>query len=121
MYDMKKTEIMMSIILTVGMIISIILILSGGILYLLQYGNDIMRYDSLQLDAYKTSIIEIWKSAFTLSPYALIELGIFILVITQAVRVALLAWYYAAIKDTIFSLISVFIISVLIYSLFFRY
>lgn len=120
MLSIKKMEVLMSLILTAGMIVSISLVLIGGTLYLLQHGSQHMHYDMMQVDYYKTNLTLIWNAAISFSPVGIIELGLITLVATQGIRVALLVGFYAAIQDYKFLLISLFIISVLIYSLFFR-
>lgn len=120
MSDNKKMERIMGQILLIGMIISIGLVLLGGTLYLLQHGSENMHYDVMQVN-YKTNFISIWHDALSFSPFGIIELGLLTLVATQGIRVALLAGFYAVLRDYKFLVISLFVFSVLVYSLFFRH
>lgn len=119
MPDIKKMEVVMSLILTIGMIISMSLVLLGGLFYLLQHGHESMHYDLMNVD-YSTSLKLIWQSALSFSPFGMIELGVMVLVATQMIRVGLLAGFYAVIRDYKFLLISLFVFCVLVYSNIFR-
>lgn len=121
MLDNKKIAKIMSVILKLGMILAMGFVMLGGILYLLQHGNEKMQYDIMEVDFYKTNIALIWDAALSYSPLGMIELGLLILVITQGIRVGLLTWFYAVIRDYKFFFMSLFILIVMTYSLFFRY
>jgi uncharacterized membrane protein len=120
MSDIKKMEITMSLILAAGMMISVLLVLLGATLYLLQHGSDLMSYQLAQDENFSASVRLIIDSALSLTPFGLIELGLLVLVATQAIRVGMLVGFYALMRDYAFSLISLFILGVLLYSLFFR-
>lgn len=120
MPSIKRMENAMSVILTTGMIISLMLVTIGGVLYLYQSAHeniDAFFHSGLN---FQTSVGQIVLSAFSLSPFGIIEFGVLILVATQSVRVGLLVWYYSLKKDRWFTGISLFILAVLIYSFFFR-
>jgi uncharacterized membrane protein len=118
--SIKKMEETMSIILLLGVMISSVLVIIGGAIYLYQYGSENMHIELMLSNQYQTNAEMIWKSARTLSAVGIIELGLLALVITQIVRVALLVWFYGKIRDYWFILISTFILLVLIYSLIWR-
>src|SRR5438045_2129198 len=117
MPNIKKMEITMSLILAVGMIISVCLVMLGGTLYLLQHGGESMQYELTQDDHFSTSVRLIFDAALSFTPFGIIELGLLVLVATQAIRVGLLVWFYGVMRDYWFTLISLFIFCVLIYSL----
>jgi len=118
--QIKKIEEMISMILTIGILISTSLVLIGGFMYLLQFGNHDMNTELSQTVSYATNMKFIWQSALSVSPLGLIELGLLALVATQILRVGLLVWFYSAIHDYVFTLISLFILFTLIYSLIWR-
>lgn len=120
MYSIKKMQEVLSVVLMIGILTSTALVLIGGIFYLSQFGSHTMQVEILQSNAYQTNIKQIWQSALSLSPSGIIELGLLLLVITQILRVALLTWFYAVLKDIWFTSFSVFILLVLIYSLIWR-
>ncbi|MCW5582845.1 MAG: DUF1634 domain-containing protein [Gammaproteobacteria bacterium] len=59
-------------------------------------------------------------TALSLSPLAIIELGFLVLVATQAIRVAMLVWFYFVTQDYWFTSISIFILITLIYGFIWR-
>lgn len=120
MISTKKMENIIGLLLTIGMLFSAILVLIGGVLYLLQHGSDPMQTEVISSNAYQISIKHLWHRPQTFSAITIIELGLLALVATQILRVGLLAWFYTAIKDSKFALISFFILLMLIYSFVWR-
>lgn len=120
MLRIKKMEIVMSLILTIGMFLSASLVLLGGTIFLFQHGSESINTQLMQSDAYHTNIKHILQAVFSFSPVGIIELGLVILIATQMIRVGLLVWFYGIIRDYWFSCISLFILIVLVYSFFWR-
>lgn len=120
MFSIKQMENIIGWILIVGTLFSALLVLTGGCLYLLQHGSETMNAELLAANDYQIGVREILDIAFSFSPIGLIELGLVLLVATQLLRVALLVWFYAMIRDYWFTLISCFILFTLTYSLLWR-
>jgi len=118
--DIKKMQRGMSLILMAGMIIAVVLVMTGGSIFLLLYGSENANEEFVNVLGYATNVSRIFKMALDFSPLGLIELGLLVLVATQIVRVALLAGFYAKTRDYWFVGMSLFILAVLIYSFFFR-
>lgn len=116
----RRMEMIMSLLMRFGMMISVVIVMMGASLYLLHNGKMAMDIDMIQAIHYPGSLSQIWNDALSFSPFGLIELGILILVLTQALRVGLLVWFYALTRDFSFFMLSLFIFTILIYSLFFR-
>ena len=113
----KKIEEIIGVLLLVGIFISTTLVLIGGVLFLWQSGND----DILALPiTNQINLTEVWQFAFSFTPLGIIELGLLSLVMIQVLRVALLCGFYITIRDTRFTIISVFILCVLVYSIVWR-
>lgn len=108
----KKIQREMSIILLLGIGLATFLLLLGSGLYLWQEGNKNFALEQLHSNALQTSSI---PSLF--SPLGLVALGLFTMVLTQVLRVALLVFFYIKTRDLLFALFSLFILFVLIYSL----
>jgi uncharacterized membrane protein len=114
-------EMFIGYIMRTGLWISVIIVSIGGMLYLLQNGQHVVHYDTLQHDPrVVTSMSGILREAFTFSAEGIIWLGLLILVLTQVVRVALTAMLFFKDKDWIFTGISLIILVILIYSIFWR-
>ena len=120
MSDIKKMQRGMNLILIVGMMISVVLVTLGGSLFLLHYGSENIQNEFIYVVNEGTSAAKIWESALHFSPLGMIELGLLVLIATQAIRVALLAWFYGKTRDYWFAGMSLFILAVLLYSFFFR-
>ena len=116
MYSTQKMQDVISMLLIIGMLISVMIVAIGGTLYLLQHGNENLQTELLTAESGYHSIQQIWQIAFSFTPIGIIELGLLTLVATQILRVALLTWFYAVIRDYWFTGFSFFILVVLIYS-----
>lgn len=104
-------------ILHVGILLSIVLVMAGGISFLLQHGGESLQNNIFLSTNYDIDILQIWRSKLLFSPIGLIELGLLTLVMAQILRVALLSYYYIAIRDYWFMIFSLFILSIILYSL----
>jgi uncharacterized membrane protein len=104
----KKMEELIGLILTMGTLVSALLVIIGGTWYLIQEGSQ----------NWHTELMAVAVTEFNLSfsATAIIEVGLLSLVATQLLRVALLVWYYAVQRDYRFTFISFFVLLVLIYS-----
>lgn len=120
MAAIRKIEDIIGLVLLFGITLSAITVLIGGTLFLLQHGNETLQSELGQILIYPTTSRELWLIALSFTPIGIIELGLLMLVVTQILRVALLAWYYISIRDYWFILCCVFILAMLIYSLFWR-
>ncbi len=115
--SMQRMQHIMSVILTVGTLLSLGIVTLGGALYLFHFGHQNMAWELVQSNDYATTIPQIWQAASTFSPLGIVELGLVLLVATQVIRVALLVGFYAVIRDTRFTLICVFVLALMLYSL----
>ncbi|RDI37205.1 DUF1634 domain-containing protein [Aquicella lusitana] len=116
----SKIQEILGIILLSGIFISASLVIIGGLVYLLHHGGENMQMELLQSVTYQTSVKEILLGTLSFTPLRIIELGLLLLVATQVLRVALLTWFYALIRDYWFVSFSIFILFILVYSLFWR-
>jgi uncharacterized membrane protein len=116
---MKQSEYLIGIVLRLGLWLSVLIVLIGGTLYLLQNGHQIIPYHVFQASQNAFANKGIWGS-FSFTPEGIIQLGLLTLIITQILRIALLVWLFAEEKDYFFIMISVGILIVLIYSVFLR-
>jgi uncharacterized membrane protein len=117
MFSIHKIKNTIGYILTIGTIVSALFVLMGGLFYLLQHGQDKIQMVLMQPSLNDMKLISIWHAALHFSPMGLIGLGVFTLVGTQLLRVALLAFFYLMSCDYVFGAISLFILLVLLYSI----
>lgn len=105
----------LTLILLMGTLFAIFLVFLGGSTYLWQHGNEVLQLKVLESSHVN---IDIRHLSFSFSPLFIIILGLLSLVATQMLRVLLLLIYYASIRDYKFTLISLFVLLVLLYSFF---
>lgn len=118
---MKQTEMLIGSMLRVGLWLSVLIVLIGGTLYLIQNGNELIHYSAFQEEPpHVHTMAGILHSALTFSAVGIIEFGLLVLVLTQVIRVAMTVWLFAQEHDAVFTWISLSILAVLIYSIFWR-
>lgn len=118
---MKPMESLIGYVMRTGLWISVIIVLIGGVLYLLQNGSQFIHYQTLQHDTKSSvTLLDILRGSFSFSPVSLVWLGLLILVLTQVIRVALTVVLFIVERDFIFACISGLILIILIYSIFWR-
>src|SRR5438552_1802858 len=114
-----RLDVLISYVLRTGLWFSVIIVSIGGALYLIQNGSQLIHYQILEHETAVTVMI-ILSELRTLSAKAIINLGLFVLVLTQVARVLLTVIIFIAERDVIFALISLVILIALIYSIFWR-
>lgn len=112
-----QVKFWLSVILQIGIFLSIVLVLVGGAEFLWLHGSESLHSALISTTNYNINIVTIWQSQHIFSPLGLIELGLVVLVGAQVLRVALLVCYYSFIRDIWFIGFSLFILAVLLYSL----
>jgi uncharacterized membrane protein len=117
MISTKEMQNIMGMILLTGTIISVILVIIGGTMFLAENSNMLLKTELLSPTHYHINFIEMHQFLHQHTSIGLIELGLLCLVMTQLVRVALLIWFYIMTRDWTFSFISLFILCVLVYSI----
>lgn len=110
-----KIQRSVGISLFLGTLISTLLVLLGGIFFLLQYGDQTVDLVELSSKNYPINVVSFFQT-FQISAISFIELGLIFLVATQIMRVGLLAIVYALRKDYKFVSISLFILIILLIS-----
>jgi len=115
-----KIERAIGVLLLIGTTLSAALVLCGGMMYLWQHGGENMQTELLISDNYSVNIRQIWRIAISMTPLGIIEVGLIVLVATQILRVGLLVWFYTVMRDFRFTIISLFIFVILVYSFLWR-
>lgn len=116
---MQKMQLLIGQVLKIGVFLAFFIVLIGSILYLFQHGSEMIslqKFSTAPLELKSTG--QIFSESFAFSPLGIIQLGLLVLVLLQIVRVALTLWLFIQLQEIIFILISLFILFVLIYSLF---
>jgi len=121
--DEKKTDerfrVMISNVLRLGVSLSAILIIIGGVLFFIQHPDTVFDYATFKSEPSKLKdIVLILRNAFSFSGRAVIQLGLLILISTPFLRVLFSLIGFAIEKDRIYVFITGIVLVVLSFSLF---
>ena len=114
----EQVEKIVGSLLRSGVIAAGIVVLAGGIIYLIRYGANLPDYSIFQgVPAEFSSVEGIIKAAFALRSRGLIQLGLLLLIATPVARVAFSIFAFALQRDRIYIVVTLIVLGVLIYSL----
>lgn len=116
MISTKSMQNIMGWILLAGTTISALLVIIGGTMLLTEHSNTLLKSELMSATHYHVGFVEMYHYMHVHPALGLIELGLLCLVMTQVVRIALLACFYAIIHDKAYTFISLFILCVMLYS-----
>lgn len=114
----KDIEQMMGNLLRFGVLASMLVVFTGAILYLFQHGHEAPAY--LQFHGEPKRLTEakaVWQTAMQGRGRSVIQLGLFILIATPIARIVFSVIGYVLEKDYLYVLITLIVLSVIIYSL----
>ena len=114
----QKIEQIVGNLLRAGVILSAVVVLCGGVLYLMKYGRApadyrIFRGEPTDLK----SVSSIVRDAFALHSRAIIQFGLLLLIATPVARVAFSIFGFAEEKDRMYVAFTVIVLLILLYSL----
>lgn len=114
----EKTERLIGNLLRAGVLASALIVLAGGVLYLVHGGGMRPDYRTFRGEpAYLTSVNGVVSAALRLDSSGLMQLGLMLLVLTPIARVVLAAYAFFREGDTTYVVVSLIVLAVLIYSL----
>ena len=117
----ERVEKMLGMLLLSGVIISGLVVLAGGVLYILRYGREPVHYENF--DAQRASlrtVIGVGKYAVHGDPRAIIQIGLLLLIATPVMRVVLSMIAFALEKDRLYVVLTLIVLVILLLSLFGR-
>jgi uncharacterized membrane protein len=107
-----------SILLRSGVLLSALVVLAGGILYLIRYGATFPDYRVFRGEpATLRSVSGILTYALSFHTRGVIQLGLLLLVATPVARVAFSILAFALQRDRTYVIITLIVLGVLLYSL----
>lgn len=118
----KEVEQLVGRLLQIGVSIAAVVVLAGGIFFLFQHGQETTDYHVFrgeQADLRK--LPDIVEQAFTPRSRGMIQLGLLLLIATPVARVAFTVFAFLRERDYIFVAVTLFVLAVLLYSLFSGY
>lgn len=116
MIKANQMENIMGWILLIGTSLSALLVIVGGTMLLTEHTHVLLKSELMSGTKYHVGFVEMYHYLQQHLSIGLIELGLLCLVMTQVIRIALLACYYAIIHDKAFTFISLFILCIMLYS-----
>jgi uncharacterized membrane protein len=105
-------------LLRIGVVAAAVVILMGGFIYLFRHGMSLPGYHVFQGEpASLRSLRGIIGDTFSLRGRGIIQLGLLLLIATPVARVAFAVFAFARQRDWIYVVVSLVVLSLLMYSL----
>ena len=114
----ERVELIIANLLRIGVIVSALVVLAGGILYLIEEGRaPVPNYHEFHEGQFRT-FGAILQDALALRSEGVIELGLLLLIATPVARVVFSVFAFARQRDYTYVLVTLIVLAVLLYSLF---
>jgi uncharacterized membrane protein len=114
-----NVETVIGNLLRAGVLLSAVVVLIGGIIYLLKWGMSQPHYTVFSMEsAHLRHMRAIFGEAFSLRSTGIIQLGLLLLIFTPVARVAFSVFAFIAEKDWMYVVVTIIVLSVLLFSLF---
>jgi uncharacterized membrane protein len=114
----QKLENIVGNLLRTGVSLAAVVVFIGGIIYLKRHGHEPANYHVFQGEPTDLKTVPgIIRSAMGLHGRGIIQFGLLLLIATPVFRVALSIWGFAAEKDHMYTLFTIIVLIVLLYSL----
>jgi uncharacterized membrane protein len=114
----EQVEQVVGTLLRSGVIIAALVVLMGGILYLIRYGATFPDYRVFRAEpAGLRSVSGIFKETLSFHSHGLIQLGLLLLIATPIARVAFSIFAFTLQRDRTYVIITLIVFAVLMYSL----
>jgi len=114
----ERMHQIISILLRSGVLISALMVLVGGIFYLIRCGTSLPEYGVFRGEpADLRSVSGILKDVLALECRGIIQFGLLLLVATPVARVAFSIFAFALQRDRTYVIITLIVLGVLLYSL----
>ncbi|WP_246001556.1 DUF1634 domain-containing protein [Mucilaginibacter gracilis] len=114
----KDIELLIGSLLRWGVLLSMVVVIIGGSIYLYRHGHDISHYDTFtgQPD-FTRQLKAIFEGVINIRGRAIIQFGIILLIATPITRVLLSAISFTIEKDYLYLGISVIVLSIITISM----
>jgi uncharacterized membrane protein len=114
----EQMDRIISVLLRSGVLISALVVLVGGILYLIRYGTAMPDYGVFRGEpADLRSLSGILKDVLSFKRRGIIQFGLLLLIATPVARVAFSIFAFALQRDRTYVIVTLIVLSVLLYSL----
>lgn len=117
---MKRMENAIGVVLLFGVLASALMVLLGGVLFLVRHGGTPVHFRVFRGEpTYLSTLGGIWTETLHDSSRGIIQMGLLLLVAVQLVRVGLTGVLFGLSRDKAFVVISTLVLGLLTYALFF--
>ena len=110
--EMDRMEIAIGRIMRIGVAIAAMIMLLGYLMLFIKHST------GYPANTFTTTLVSIISGVIQLKPYALMMAGIFLLILTPALRVAASIYAFFKAHDTLYTIITVIVLAILIISFF---
>ena len=115
----RDIEKAMGNLLRYGVLIAAVIVLAGGIVYLVRHGQEAPSFSHFSGEpAQFTNLKLIWEYAMKGSGRAIIQIGVLVLIATPVARIIFSVFGFIKEKDVLYIGITLFVLGVIIASLF---
>jgi uncharacterized membrane protein len=114
----KRIENILGNLLRAGVVFSAVIVLCGGLVYLVRHGRAPADYRVFRGEPSELrSVPGVVRDALDLSGRSIIQLGLLFLIATPVARVIFSIWGFAAERDRMYVIFTVIVLAILIFSL----
>lgn len=114
----KDIQFILGTLLRYGVVLSMVVVLIGGLVYLNSHGSSAIDYSHFKSErADLTSIQAIFSGLLSLHGKAIIQFGIVLLIFTPISRVILSVFSFLLEKDYLYVVIGLIVLSIIMFSL----
>lgn len=113
----KDMEVIMGNLLRAGVLLSALIVASGGIIFLVKHGGELPQYHSFVSEPQRLrDISTIWQTALQGRGRSLIQLGLLVLIATPIARIIFSVIGYLLERDYRYVLITLIVLFVVFFS-----
>ena len=117
----KRLEIIIGHTLRTGVITAAVIVLIGGVIYLVQDSSVVPHYHEFHAaSTYSDNLSGIVQNIRAFSSYGIIQLGLLVLIATPIIRVILSIVAFALERDLLYVAATLIVLGILLYSLLVR-
>jgi uncharacterized membrane protein len=114
----EKLQLVIGNLLRTGVLLSAIVVLSAGIVFVTQHHADMANYGTFHVESRDLRTVSgIFRAVWSMRTDAIIQLGLLLLIATPIARVALAALGFYLEGDRIYVGVSLIVLSILLFSI----
>jgi len=115
----KDVQVILGTLLRVGVILSTVIVLIGGLIFLTTHTNQKVAFNQFNpAQARFSSVAAIFKGIKTLDGLAIVQFGVLLLIFTPIARVVFSIFSFLMEKDYMYVIIGIVVLTIIITSLY---